>query len=85
MNKEKINPFKKYEVLKGAKIPQAPKKKTTKTKLSDTELFQTSKSSTVEKVATVAKLSTVAKVSTVAMIENNRMAAVCDLNILENW
>jgi len=66
MNKEKINPFKKYEVLKGAKIPQAPKKKTTKTKLSNTELFQTSKSSTVAKDATVAKLSTVAKVATVA-------------------
>ena len=55
-------------MLKGAKIPQALKKKTTKTKLSNTELFQTSKSSTVEKVATVAKLSTVAKNATVVKV-----------------
>ena len=66
MTKDKQNPFKKYEVLEGTKIPQPPKKKTTKTKLSDTELFQTSKPSTVGKNATVAKVATVAKLSTVA-------------------
>ena len=66
MTKDKLNPFKKYEVLEGTKIPQPPKKKTAKTKLSDTELFQTSKPSTVGKNATVAKVATVAKLSTVA-------------------
>ena len=65
MTKDKQNPFKKYEVLEGTKIPQPPKKKTAKTKLSDTELFQASKSSTVEKIATVEHVTTVEKPATV--------------------
>jgi len=68
MTKEKPNPFKEHGVLKDVKLPKPSNKKI---KLGDTELFQTPKTSTVEKAMPVEHIATVANIATMKRLKGN--------------